>query len=65
MYATGGATDKILDIAGARTAHLMEVLGNTLNEMDAAEETPEWVQAIFETAQKRWPQSAQSEEVAK
>lgn len=55
-YAEPGAA-VILDIAGERTAHIMEALGNILNGMDAVEDSDEWTAPIFAEAQKRWPVS--------
>ena len=44
-----------LEMIGQRTAYLMEVLGDVLNNMDAVTEDDEWMAPIFKRAQERWP----------
>lgn len=46
----------ILDIVGNRSACQMEVLGDMLNGMDAADENADRFYPIFDKAQEMWPQ---------
>lgn len=46
----------LLDFIGKSTAHLMEVLGDILNGMDAVDESEDsWVDPIFEEAHRMFP----------
>ena len=45
----------ILEMVGARTARLMELLGDALNGMDAADPDDKWMDPIFERAHQFWP----------
>lgn len=51
----GHITEAILDIMGQRTARLMELLGNELNNMDAVSDDDKWMDGIFEEAHKMFP----------
>ena len=53
IYAAPNCT--VLDIAGRRTAELMEFLGDTLNGMDAVEYGDDWMTPIFERAHQMFP----------
>lgn len=50
-----GAAAQILDLAGKRTAQQMEILGDILNGMDAADETDDCMNEVFEESQRLWP----------
>ena len=53
-----GAYDKegVLNFVGKSTAHLMEVLGDILNGMDAVDKKEDsWVDSIFKEAHRLWP----------
>jgi hypothetical protein len=50
-----GAIDSILDIQGERSAMIMEYLGDTLNAMDAVDETDAWTGPVFAEAQRLFP----------
>lgn len=53
---TAGPSDDLLDIRGNRSAHIMEVLGDILNGMDAVDDGEDkWMAPIFERAQKMFP----------
>lgn len=57
----GGCMDNLTEIVGRRTAHLMEVLGNILNNMDAVDAKEyEWMNPVFKEAQRLWPTSESS-----
>ena len=45
-----GMLGSIRDIQGERSAHIMEVLGDILNEMDAVAGEDAWMNPIFEKA---------------
>lgn len=48
-----------LEIVGARTAYLMEVLGDILNDMDAVDEEEDgWIDPVIAEAQRLWPSDA-------
>lgn len=53
-----GAMDDALQQIGERTARLMESLGDTMNDMDIADETDDWMAVIFEEAHRRFPAAA-------
>lgn len=45
-----------IDFVGKQTAHLMEVLGDTLNGMDAIDpDEDDWMTPVFREAQRLWP----------
>lgn len=46
------------DLVGRRTARFMEVLGDMLNEMDAASDEDHWLDPIFMEAHRLWPLDA-------
>ena len=50
-----GAAESLIQPVGKRTAHLMEVLGDILNGLDATDEADAWLAPIFEEAQRLWP----------
>lgn len=51
-----GKMDQLLDIVGQRTAHVMNVLGDILNDMDAVDDDADgWMEPIFAEAQRLWP----------
>jgi hypothetical protein len=53
-----GISDDLLDLRGKRSAHLMEVLGDILNGMDAVDNSEDgWTAPIFKRAQELWPNS--------
>lgn len=50
------AMQDIADFTGARTASLLETLGDILNGMDAVDSDEDgWINPIILEAQKRWP----------
>lgn len=51
-----GNGDTTLDMVGRRTAGFMETLGDWLNNMDAAEVSPDWLVDVFAEAQRLYPQ---------
>lgn len=51
---------RLADQIGAASAEVMEFLGDTLNSTDATTEEDEWLDPIFEGAQKRWPATEDS-----
>lgn len=54
-----GGVDSILDIQGARSAHIMEVLGDVLNGMDAVDpEEDAWISPVFDEAHRLFPAGA-------
>lgn len=54
IFAQGGFP-KIADMNGERSAALMELLGDILNEADAVEESDDWMGSIYDEAHRRWP----------
>lgn len=49
--------DGLIDIGGERTAFLMEMLGDALNNMDAVDsDEDDWVNPVFHKAHQLWPQ---------
>lgn len=57
-----GAIDSILEIQGERSAHIMEVLGNILNGMDAVVEEDAVLRPVFAEAQRLFPGAASHEQ---
>ena len=55
----GGYGGDITEIVGQQTAHLMETLGNILNDMDAVDDTVDGLSAVFQEAQRLWPHPEQ------
>lgn len=54
-----GHMDALIDIVGQRTAGLMEVLGDILNDMDAVDgDEDDWVGPVLAEAQRLWPSAA-------
>jgi hypothetical protein len=53
-----------LSVTGPGSAATMEILGDILNGMDAAESEDEWMAPIFHEAHARWPASAITTEAA-
>lgn len=49
-----------IEVVGAHTAHLMEVLGDILNAMDAVDEDEDWIDPVIAEAQRLWPSEATS-----
>lgn len=49
------ALDDLLDLQGKRSAHIMEVLGDILNGMDANSEEDDWTYPIFKAAHIAFP----------
>lgn len=54
-YYSGDAGSTLLDLAGLRTASMMESLGNILNGIDAVEDDDEWIDPIFDRAREMFP----------
>ena len=54
LFSTDSA-DNLIDQVGKRTTERMELLGDMLNGMDAADPQDKWVDPIFEEAQRLWP----------
>lgn len=50
----------LADMLGERTAHLMEYLGDHLNEIDAVTGDDEWTDAIYARAHELFPVSEES-----
>lgn len=50
-----GAPD-LMEIIGKRTAGLLEVLGDIMNNMEVVTECDAWIDPIIAEAQRRWPQ---------
>lgn len=50
-----GAGQGPVDVIGQSSAAAMEWLGDVLSNMDAVEEGDDWLDAIYEAAQARWP----------
>lgn len=50
-----GHMDDLIEQVGPRTAHLMEVLGDILNGMDAVDKKDKWLDPVFEQAHRFWP----------
>lgn len=45
-----------LELAGERSARIMETLGDILNGMDAVDESQDgWLDAVFHEAHRMWP----------
>lgn len=44
----------MLDMAGRRSAEIMEMLGDLMNNMGAVDDADEWTHPIFEEAQRLW-----------
>lgn len=43
----------VIELEGKRSAHIMETLGNVLNDMEAIDDTEDaWTHPVFATAQK-------------
>lgn len=52
-----GHDNRLVEPVGKRTAHLMEVLGDILNGMDAVDEKEDaWLDPIYAEAHRLWPQ---------
>ncbi len=49
------ASDAIVEHCGERSASFMEMLGNALNSMDAADQADAWTNPVFRVAQMMWP----------
>jgi len=47
----------LADMVGNRSAYQMEVLGDMLNNMDAVDDSDEWMTPIFDAAHKLFPQA--------
>ena len=55
-----GHMDTLIEQVGKRTAHLMEVLGDVFNGMDAVDgDEDAWMDPVFKEAQRLWPQNDQ------
>lgn len=50
-----------LDVVGARTARIMETLGDVLNGMDAADDDDDWTAPVFAEAQRLWPSEGEGD----
>lgn len=50
-----GHGEALLEQVGKRTAELMELLGDILNNMDAVTDDDKWMEPIFDKAQLLWP----------
>jgi hypothetical protein len=48
----------LTEVIGSSTADIMEDLGDTLSNMDAVDDSDDWINPVFEAAQKRWPIAA-------
>lgn len=48
--------DELIELVGNWSAAHMEMLGDILNGMDAADDADEWTDSIFREAQRLWPQ---------
>lgn len=55
MMFRNGDAEIVLEQVGARTASFMETLGNMINATDSCTEEDEWMDSIFEEAQRLWP----------
>lgn len=59
MFEAGGL-DSIMEIVGQRSAYLLEMLGDTLNGMDAVTEDDDWIGPVIRRAQELWPDAAKA-----
>ena len=50
--------DAPLDIMGQRSARLMELFGDVMNDMDIVESDDDWISPILRRAQETWPEAA-------
>ena len=55
---------ELMETIGARSARLMETLGDILNGMDACTEDDDWIAPVFEEAHRLWPPSAPAVPIA-
>jgi hypothetical protein len=56
-----GVDPGITELVGERTARFMELLGDMLNEMDANDESDDWMEPVFAEAQRLWPSPERKE----
>lgn len=60
IAATIKSSPELLDLRGKRSAHLMEILGDILNGMDAVDPAEDaWMDPIFKEAHRLWPKEQQ------
>ncbi len=54
-YASRDQSATMIDILGARSASIMEKLGDILNGMDSVDDEDSWTNPIFAVAHATWP----------